>query len=289
MPTINKASLIFRFNTQPGQAAVVTPARQGGWSESFWYTAPLTNAQMAVLATVRAAMMCPDCAVIGWRQTPYSWTLNRLLPGKSSVGTVFQGGKFTGETNSPDDTLRMRGTALAGQVAWTIFFHAIPDDVIESASFVNNNQFNAVLNLFVAALRGQGTTLPAIQWLGRDPTQQSQQVQSVNGPAGTITTAIALAGMAAGQFVRTHRVYDDLGNPIRGSFMCTLVTPNANGTVTYTVLGLPDLVRSTPSGTARRDVIGTGAITALAPQLLSSRKIGRPTLLYRGRRAKQRL
>jgi hypothetical protein len=288
MPTINKASLIFRFSSAITIASALTPPRAGGWTESFWFSTPLTQAQFAAFATARAAIMCPDCQVVGWRQTPYSWTLNKLLPGKSSVGTVFAAGKFTGQTNSPDDTLRVRGLALAGQVAWTIFLHAIPDDVIDSAAYIQNNTFQTALNLIFAALKGQGTTLPAIQWLGRDPTQQSQQVQSVNGPGGTITTLVGLTGVVAGQYIRLHRVYDDLGNPIRGTFIVTNVVVNVNLTVTYTVLGLPDLVRSTPSGTARRDVIGTGAVTALQPVLLSSRKIGRPSSLYRGRRAKQR-
>lgn len=286
MPTINKLSLIFRFQQSTDITPLIAP-RTAGWTESFWVGALPNQVLIGTFATARAALMCPDCAITGFRITPYTYAGNKIQPGKSSVGTYYVAGKFNDYTNSPDDTLRMRCTAGGIPVTFTMFLHAIPDKVISSGSFIQDNNFQRFLGSFTDWITGQ-RGLPASQWLGRDPTRPSQQVVSVNIVAGTLVTAQPVAGAIAGQYLRLRRVYDDSGNPIKGSFFIVGVVVNANGTATYTLQGLPNLTRTTPSGTARQDLIAQSSITLYNPQLIASRKVGRPSLLYRGRRGKTR-
>jgi hypothetical protein len=131
-------------------------------------------------------------------------------------------------------------------------------------------------------------TVPQAYWFGRDPTQVAQRVLAINGPAGTILTQGSLTITPNADFIRLRRVYSDLGVPIKGTFYCTAAVNNANGSWTYTVVGLPDLTLSSPSGTARRDLLASQAMVGFTVKLYASRKVGRPFGLYRGRRSKVR-
>jgi hypothetical protein len=289
MANIYKLSLIFRFQAEPGAPGVIVGGRIGGWTENFWFPSLLPNAAIAVVAVKRAALLCPDCAVIGWRQTPYTYTNNKLLPGKSTVGTFFSAGKQAGTTNSPEDTMRCQAVATNPPVSWNMNLHAIPDDLIESAQFLQNNNFQIPFANWVTTLLGQTANVPQAYWLGRDPTQQAQRVLTVNGNASTLSCATVANVVPGVSYLRLRRVYDDNGNPIKGSFFVTAAAAPVLGITTYTLAGLPGLNRTTPSGTCRLDLIATGPMTGLSYRSLSERKIGRPTLLYRGRRARSRV
>lgn len=289
MPSIFKASLIFGFSPDRGvQNGVVVPGRVGGFSENYWFSQTLTLDNLANLASKRIALCCPDIRIIGWRLTPYTYAGNKLTPGKANVGSFLYEGKFTGDTNSPSDALRLRALAGGVPVTWTMFLHAIPDDIIESAQYLQQNQFQAAFGLFRQWLLGQNAGLPAAYWLGRDPTQPSQRVLSIDGTLKKLTTQATLGVVANADYVRLRRVYDDANMPIKGTFYCASVVANVDGSFTYGLPGLPPRSRTTPSGTARKDLILASPLTDLKPVLLSSRKIGRPTSLYRGRRTKQR-
>jgi hypothetical protein len=290
MANINKATLLFQFRPD----VIATPAallagRVGGFSESWWVQAALDVNQLAKWASMRMAMMCPDCLCIGYRFTPYTYEKNQLQPGHAQVGSFQIPGKSPGETNAPTDTLRIRCEASGQRVTWTEYLHAIPDDNIESGLFIKTDYFDARIKAWFQSLQGIGAnSFGTTFWLGRDNLQQSSQVLGVNGATGVITTATPIVGVGVGDYVRFRRVYDDFGMPIKGSFYVTAVAIGAQSS-TYTLAGFPTQSRTRPSGTVRKDLIATSALTAAYWVLLSSRKIGRPTLLYRGRRGKVRV
>lgn len=295
MGTVYKQTVLYTFSSLPVTAVALVTAREGGWSESFWYPSPLSDIQMDYLATKRANLMASDCKAIGWRSTPYDFTGNKLTPKRGIVGSFFKSGKFAHKTNSPDDALRLQCNAIGALASWTMFLHAVPDDVVQSGAYVQNDDFVAALEQWFLVLQGRGgglgrvPALPAVQWLGRDPTQVAQRVISVNLVAGQIVTQGNTNAVAMTDYIRLRRVYSDAGSPIRGSFFVRTAVGNPDGTWTYSVNGLPALTRTTPSGTARRDLIATSPLTTIDARLMASRKVGRPILLYRGRRAKIRL
>jgi len=291
MPSIYKATLLFRFRPDTAVQGTLIPGRVAGWSESFWFQQPLTATQFTVLGNTRVKMCAPDVQIVGWRQTRYDYAGNRLTPYHAQVGTLAMTGKSSGDTNSPEDTLRIRVSAAGVPITFTQYLHAIPDDLIESGEYVQSNQFVGNMNSWVTLLTGQLAGSPGAYWLGRDPTQVSQRVVAVSGnPANplTIRTQASINITPGADYIRLRRVYDDAHKPIKGTFLCTAAAVQVDGTWLYTVIGLPNQTRSTPSGTARKDVILVSQVTAYQPVLLSSRKVGRPTSLYRGRRTSSR-
>jgi hypothetical protein len=294
MPTMYKHSFIFRFNPDIAAGAPLIANRDGGWTENLWYQNPLTVDQMDYMMTKRTNLLCRDITCLGWRQTPYDYIGNKLIPKHGAVGSFFKAGKFGGWTNSPDDALRLQCVSAGALATWTQFLHAVPDNVIKSASFIQDDDFAPALQVWFQILQGRGPGAgrvpvpPACFWLGRDPSQVAQRVLSVNSVAGHITTQASTGAAKNVDYLRLRRVFDDNGLPIKGTFFVTDVINNADGSVTYAVNGLPPLNRTTPSGTARKDLIATSALAACDARLLASRKVGRPTSLYRGRRAKIR-
>lgn len=290
MPSIAKHSLIFTFNPDILDGAV-TPPHLGGWTENYWYPNPLTLPQLTVLANARAQMLSYDCAITGYRITPYTYTINRMLPGPSQAGVMPQQGSFDQVgTNSPEDVLRI--SCKAGTTAaWTMFLHAIPDALIESNQFLPTRNFVRLLGQWIQDMKGAQQVLNvAMYWVGRDKTQPSVRVLSVNPIAGTIVTQAATGGVAGTNFIRLHRVYDDAGRPITGSFFITAgPVAGVGGIQTYTVQGLPNQTCTVPRGTCRNDLINSAPLTFSEANILSERKAGRPTLLFRGRRSKQRV
>jgi hypothetical protein len=288
MPAIKKFTLLFGFNPDPQAWGVEVAGRSGGWSESWWFPNSLNGADRTTLAETRAGLMTTDCGIVGWRETPYTYNGNKLIPGHADVGALFVRGALGGQVNSPDDALRIRGRAAAVPISWYWWIHAIPDYVIQSAQYVPDPIFELAWERFRTNLQGGGILTQVAQWLGRDATQIAARVTKIDGVAKTVTTQQTTGAIAGVDFLRMRRVYDDQNLPIQGTFFVTLVTPNPDGTVTYTLQGFPNRSRTTPSGTARVDKIAVSPMTSNAITLVGERKVGRPSSLRRGRRTKVR-
>ena len=211
-----------------------------------------------------------------------------MQPARSTVGPLRVPGTWAGFTNAPSDCIRMSCEVGSVPTDFNIFLHAIPDALISSGQLTLQGNYNQGLVLFENMLVAGLGPLPRPQWLGRNPAQLLTRVVAVNGPAGTITAQVGMTVVPGTTYIRLHRVYDDVGNPIKGTFLCTAAAAPVNGTIVYTVLGMPDLTASRPSGTCRVDEIAVANITDASISSLSSRKVGRPTLVYRGRRSRSR-
>lgn len=291
----NLWKLSYIMNFAPGTVrGSSSPGRFGGVSENYWLANQPGLTQIQDAAVARAGMLASDMTIAGFKLTPYTSQGNKLTPKASIAGFLNFGGSFSGFTNTPDDCLKLDAYANAVPVKWPIYIHAVPDAIVSSDQYVPTGaaggSWAAALSLWLSQLTTPGTKLGGvIQWVGRDPTQVAQRVVNVNGPGGTIKTAAACAGVVATSFLRLRRVYDDNGNPIKGTFYVTAVAIAGDGSATYTVTGMPNQSRTTPSGTARNDLIANSPATSLTAKVISERKAGRPSLLFRGRRTKSRI
>jgi hypothetical protein len=291
MATIVKLTLVANFSGSP-PGARFSPARQGGFTENFWLATAPTPAQINLWATLRASLMSVDSQFVGYRITPYTYAGNKATPGHAQIGYLEVGGKtpYGSTCNSPEDAFRIRCNAAAPYFsAFTQFLHSMPDAVIDSTVYQPNNAYTTQMNAWLNALTGQSRSGLVPLWFGRDPTQASARVVAVNDPANTITTIGAVQNVNVGSYIRLRRVYAAPGAPIKGTFLVTLITAPVVPAVNYvyTVVGLPDLVASTPSGTCRNDLLASATIANAVTSIMAERKIGRPTLLFRGRRSKQ--
>jgi hypothetical protein len=286
MPTVYKGTLIMRFSPTDPQGALIA-GRVAGFSENYWFAQQPTVQNLGKLGGNRMSVACPDISVVGYRVTPYTLNVgsNRLTPQPSTVYAAYYAGKYLGQTNTPEDCLRM--TAKSANNKWTMFLHAIPDDVISSGNYIQQNAFVAVLTIFKQTLLGQVNQSIPVSWVGRDNSQPTARVLSVNGAAGTLVASADTGTPVGTGFIRLLRVYAEGGIPIRGSFLVTAKAAVGN-TWVYTLQGLPNLTAVFPSGTIRNDVINTAQCQSVQEILVAGRKVGRPTGVYRGRRAKQR-
>jgi hypothetical protein len=287
MPTLYKGTLIMRFSPIDPQGALIA-GRVAGFSENYWFASNPQLINLQKLGINRMAAACPDISIVGYRVTPYTLNVgsNQLLPLPSTVYSGYIPGKYLGNTNTPEDCLRM--AARSANTKWTMFLHAVPDAVIDSGSYVQVNTFVTALTLFKNSLLGTIAQTIPVSWVGRDNTQVSVRVLSVNGPTNTLVAAADTGAAVGTGFIRLRRVYAEGGIPIKGSFLVTGKVI-AGGVVTYTLQGLPQLVAVFPSGTCRNDIINTAQMQSVTEILVAGRKVGRPTGVYRGRRSKVRV
>jgi hypothetical protein len=118
-------------------------------------------------------------------------------------------------------------------------------------------------------------------FIGRDLAQASVRVLKIAVNLITLE-AIPGTGLAIGDFIRLHRVFDDNNLPVKGAFVVTAIAANI-----ITVQGLNATVTE-PSGTLRRDLLTFFNYGAIAPIRAVVKKVGRPFEQYRGRRSKTR-
>lgn len=288
MPDVYKFSLIFEFTPDTTRGGNLTVGRQGGFSENYWITRPTTANERGKWANLRARLLAGDCAIIGYREAKYTYNGNKMTPQGVTVGTLFRPGGNLITTNSPDDALRILAKCDAANHAWTFFIRSIPDENIVSGQYVPNPDFNASLIDYLADLVAGVDIGQKIQFVGRDPTTPKARVLSYGVVANQLVVNANLALNNGQDFIRFNRVYDAAGAPIKGVFLVVNQVQNPDNTTTYTLQQGPAQVAPRPSGTVRKDAILTSPINAADVRIVGERKVGRPSLAYRGRRTRSR-
>lgn len=290
-----KTSLIFNVTTDPAnknQAA----AHSGGWSEGFWWigSGALRADQFLGWAQMRAALLPPEVTITGYRQQAYTLNGNRLLPGGTSLGKFNVPGGYSTNIDLPQAALELSFGLFNVTNTVRQRLTAIPDDCVTNGEYQPTRRFTNALTAYtnyclgvVPGVLRDGQTVP-FGGIIRDLTQPAVRVQSITA-AGVLTTNQNLLAVANTSYIIMHRVYDDNGNPYKGSYLVIAVANPAVGVYQYTLQQAPPQSVLKPSGTCRIDVLTQALFISANVGRIVARKIGRPSAGYRGRRSKVRV
>jgi len=271
-----RATMLFQLTTT-SSSSVPSPARTGGWSESFWFNAdiPLDHEPWRNIIQQRATMLPLNATIVGQRLSKYTLLGNRIIPG----GAQAQALNFTGssrlQTDIPQMTLQFDGTAVGKVNRNRVNCAGIPDAEVTQGEFRPAATFLRVCTLFADSV-----IAGSAGFLGRDQTKQSSKIASI--VAGVMTLDNALPGVAVGTYIRINRVTTTNNLPFSGSFRVGAVA----GAV-YTMQGMDD-INAERSGTAMEDAVVICQYASLVPKQIRTRKIGRPSRGYRGRSSRRR-
>jgi len=276
MPT--RLTNIFQVTTAPSNLQL---ARQhtGGWSESFWtnLTPSAYNPIWAFAQQKRALLLPASAAIVGYRTQEYTISGNKLLPGGATSGRQNLPGSSSRVADLPQVSLMLNCTTSSSPNTSRMILRGIPDDVMEGGEYQPNAQFQSAVTQYINSMIGFN-----FGFVGRDLTQASVRVLKIAANLITVDQ-IPGTGLNIGDFIRLHRVYDDVNNPVKGAFPVTAIAGNV-----LTVQGL-DATLTAPSGTLRRDLLMLFNYRAMQPIRAVVKKVGRPFEQYRGRRSKTRV
>ena len=282
-----RCTLLLSVTTQPSDRVAASP-HSGGWSESFYRLtdAPVSQQQMQRWASARAALMSGLASVTGWRQQVVTISGNRLLPGGASSGTLNVPGAWGTSLNAPQDSLMVYYTVANHPGTVRAKLAALPDSVVLQGEYQPDVVFKRDLtHYFTHIVRDQQFAA-----ITRDLSVTTARVLSIQPgvpAAGQATITVSGAIVSEGEYLITHRVRDDSGQPVSGSWYVRTVV-EATGTIgVYVVDGYQAGKVGVPNGLARVDRLIANVLTGGNPGRLSVRKIGRPTVGYRGRRSKR--
>lgn len=288
MADVYKFTLVCQFNPDTTLFGTDTPGRQGGFTESYWIARATTGDERAKWADLRAALMGADAQILGYRETKYTYSGNKMTPGNTQVGILLRPGVQGNRTNSPDDCLRILARTVATNHNWTFFIRCIPDNVVDSGQAFLQGDYRANLGNYLACLTTGAQIGQKALWVGRDPTTPKARVFSWNVVANQLVVSGDLGVIPGTDFIRLNRVYGLSGAPLKGSYLCTGKANNPDGSISYTLQNGPSGVAPTPSGTCRKDIIAQAEMATNDVRLVGERKVGRPSLAYRGRRTRSR-
>lgn len=288
LANIYKFSLIFSFTPDTTVGNILAPGRSGGFSESYWVSRPTTADERNKWANGRAQLLAGDIAITSYREALYTYSGNKMTPQGVTVGNLFRPGGNLITTNSPDDALRCLARCDAANHTWNLFIRAVPDENITSGQFTPRPDWLASLNNYLADLITGADIGQKINFLGRDPTTAKARVLAYNVAPGVVKVNANLALNNGQDFIRFNRVYDAAGQPVKGTYLVVNQVANADGTVDYTIQGGPTTTVVRPSGTVRKDSILASPCNKIDVRIVGERKVGRPSLAYRGRRTRSR-
>jgi hypothetical protein len=282
---VYRNSLLMAITTNPANKVSASP-HSGGWSESFWLNgSTFLPAGWQKWAAVRAAMLPSTASVIGFRVQTYTIAGNKLLPGGSSVGKLNVPGTTLYTSDLPQCALELSFSLAGATNSIRSRLASIPDEQISQGEYQPTGPFMAAVQAYIAFVVGTGGGQP-FAGVVRNLSLASARVFSLAGTTLTIAPGSTLN--APGQYVRFHRVYDDNGNPVKGSYLVTAAVVGANNTVLTLAQNLGQTITK-PNGLVREDLLTVQNINAGTVGRALVRKIGRPFASYRGRRSKQRV
>jgi len=282
-----KAVMLFKDSTGPGGLEGV---RVAGWSESVWFPSDSVTDCLAALKTGAGAT--PGLLPARAELLPSGASINGLKlyqggAGRGNSQRVLYPGSSGFATDVPNIALlcSSRSGSTGATRRWCV--HAIPDSQVVNGNFVPSGPFLFSLSQYFQALsQFSFYTNPA------NPAN-STIVQIVLIPAvlpATVGTGLATvtnpALFAANQQVRISRIRDAAGQEY--SMTATVLDVNvgaktvtlANWSTVNTTGGTMTQIGKVPSSFDPANTL---------PIRIGTRKVGRPTDLYRGRRSRRRI
>lgn len=274
---LTRLTNIIQLTTAPTNL-VRARAHTGGWSESFWtmLNPSAYNAFWYTQQQKRALLLPAGAAIVGYRTQEYQISGNKLLPGASTSGRQNLPGPGVLSCDLPQVALMLSTEAQGAPNSSRMVLRGMPDSIMLNGEYQPVAGFVSLVTQFVNSMIGFN-----FGFVGRDLAQSSVRVLKIVGNIVTVDQ-IPGTGLAVGDFVRLHRVYDINGNPVKGDFPVSIIAGN-----NLTLAGL-DAQLTKPSGTLRRDLLAYFPFANIIPVRAVVKKVGRPFEQYRGRRSKTR-
>lgn len=272
----SRVNILFQFQTAPNDAAASRP-HVGAWSEQLWFANDIdfnirANHQ---LLEKRAALLPDEVQIIGYRKEKFQFLGNRMIPQGTTVANDVIPGEPQAHIDAPQVSLGFVGTANNAPNRNHFYLRALPDDLCVKGEYQPDADYTNRVNRWQTAVINIGAG-----FIGRN---QANAVGRVNLIVGNVVTLSADPGANVGDYLRFFHVKSDLGLPLKGAY---LITAKAGAVFTLQGLANRDLTR--PNGLARKDELVLLQYSSIAFTRVGVRKVGRPTELYRGRRAKAR-
>lgn len=269
-----KLSMIFQYLSGDGSGGDLN--LKGGWSESVYngVFAPATLTSLKALAAARANLLPLRSYVSGLR-------VQQVDPSgpAQTFSLNYPGGGTSGATLSDIPQmallLRVRGTGVTNVRSMRVA--AIPDSQITLGEYKPSSPYTLAMAAYLAELDGwqfRATSLTAVP----------SNLASIAAD-GTYVLQQDLV-IAVGSKVKVKNVQDEDGEIVRGGvFTVGVYTDSKHGKLNSWTGGAVTLGQMIPFTIIYPVIITDGQTISRAVV----RKIGRPSLGYRGRRSKRRV
>jgi len=277
---VYKMTTIFQY-----ASAVSTPNgvihRSGGWSESWYYNAASIQAVIAFFNgtgapanqpsfwATRAVLLPSGSGIVGYRVQQVN------PPGPAQSGALFMPGVAGQLADIPQMCLLCKSPGLGVGNIRRWYLRAVPDVQVVEGEYQPGGSFGAGVPLLFQSLNG-------LSFAARDLSQTSFPIVSIDA-TGVITTQAPVT-FAVNDMVRVLRTLDSGRNLRGGKFQVTSVGPGNVCQIKNWTYG------ATTGGKVRKDALVYPNVDApnTAFSRIITRRIGRPSVGYRGRRSKRR-
>lgn len=272
-PAAYRCSMIFNYISG---AAIGTGwlNLKGGWSESVYSTSfsPATVASFRNFAQARASLLPASAYIAGFR---FQGIDPSSGANTQAVNYPGPGNTVTNAQDLPQSSLLLRVAAAGRTNVRSMRITAIPDAQLNYGEWNPGGPYQIAMGNFLTQLSGWNMRV-------QDLTQTVWSVASIT--QGGLVTTVLNSGLAIGQYVKIKRTLDAFGNYKGGKYQIT-GTPAAN----QLQLANWNYGAST-GGVVQQFVIVYPVIVANESSISRAvvRKVGRPSLGYRGRRSKRR-
>jgi len=279
-----KVTMVFQVTTQPVNPSQAV-AHSGGWTESLWTpgNSYVSQPDLNALIGARRPLLPAGAAIVGVRQGLYTIAGNKLLPQGTSGYKVNAPGSTGYTVNLPQDSLELSGTSQTSINSNRFRIGCLPDEMVAQGEYNPTPGFSLLLQNYRNLL---SNGLNAWSFIGRVLSNFTARVVSIVpgvGGAATLTLSSNI-GITPGQdYIRLKRVYDNLGRPVKGTYLVS-ASPSLG---VYTLVGFPLQTVNVPSGTAIKDELGIFRYAAVNVSRAVVKKIGRPSQSYRGRQSRR--
>jgi hypothetical protein len=268
-----KWTMVFNYLSGEGDGTWLN--LKGGWTESvYWNTMTATTLnQFKTLCVARAAMLPLRCYISGIRvqQVDPSGSAQTFPVNYPGGGG---GAAYVADIPQMALLLRVRGAGVANVRSMRLA--GIPDGQVTAGEYRPTVGFTVVTAAFLAQLSG---------WLfrGTDLTVTPANIATIDA-LGTYVLQQDLI-LSVGQRVKVHGTMDANKDTFGGTFKVGTYTDSKHGVLNNWTFGATVLGTMKPYTIIYPTIIADStSISRVVP-----RKIGRPSLGYRGRRSKRRV
>lgn len=261
------------FNCITGAAGDPAQQRSGGWSESV-YAASADNDELALFRTLsqrRAALLPRSARISGWRIQQVDPSVRAAQSSQNFPGAA----AADNDTDIPQMALAFTVPDSTGTHSRRMKLACIPDQYIVRGEFLPTPAYRGALTAYMNQLD---------LWSMRSLDFTVVQANIDNITAGGVMTTIGGPDYAIDQVVLIKGAVKTDGTKVSGQFRVNAATLNGETGLANWTAG------ATVKGKVRRAVyiypnIEAGENTAV---VAATRKVGRPSTGFRGRRSRRR-